>query len=149
MQTEDRGDLGDALAVLGPTLEFLKQYAPFDSMTTPHVQFLAKHLRLGFYSKGKSVVDAGTATAQTLFIVKQGLVRADAGADAGTERRPGDCFPVDALLARRPVAVTQRAVQDTFCFELGWENFEKLFAQSQVFRNFCLKAQSRNEERAR
>ena len=31
---------------------------------------------------------------------------------------PGECFPIGALLAHRPVQTVARAAEDTFCFEL-------------------------------
>lgn len=127
--------------LLQPILEFLRQYAPFDRMTTSHVEFLAKHLRLGFYAKGEIITEPGATSAHTLYIVKQGLVR-DATHNPSHEFGPGECFPVDSLLTRRPVTTTKHAAHDTFCFELSWESFETLIAQSQVFRSFCLSCQS-------
>jgi CBS domain-containing protein len=140
MQIESRGGVGDAQGVLGPTLEFLRQHAPFDRMTPSHLEFLAKHLRLGFYSKGKVVVEPSTLSAHTFYIVKQGQVRAEVDRAPAREFGPGDCFPIDAMLARRPVATTQRAALDSFCFELSSENFEKLVAQSEAFRRFCVQS---------
>ena len=138
-QIDNRGRQ-DAQGVLAPTVEFLRQFAPFDQMTTSHIEFLAKHLRLGFYPRGETIVSSNRAP-HTFYIVKQGRVRV-AAEDATSSREfgPGGCFPLADLLARRPVDTVQRAAEDTFCFELDWENFEKLVAQSHAFRNFCLQA---------
>jgi CBS domain-containing protein len=129
--------------VIAPTLEFLRQHAPFDRMAPAHLEFLAKHLRLGFYAKGKVITEAGRGPARTFYLIKQGRVRGEG--DSG--RRPtegalweltaGECFPVGALLARRPIAIKQRAVEDTFCYELDRNDFEQLLAQSPVFHDFC------------
>ncbi|HEX5513768.1 MAG TPA: DUF294 nucleotidyltransferase-like domain-containing protein, partial [Gammaproteobacteria bacterium] len=49
----------------------------------------------------------------------------------------GECFPIGALLASRPVRTIARAAEDTFCFELPREEFDKLLQKSAVFRDFC------------
>lgn len=129
--------------VLAPTIEFLRRHAPFDRMAGAHLEYLAKHLRLGFHAKGEVITDSGHGSARTLYIIKQGCVRGEleSGRSPSTdevwELDPGECFPIGAMLARRPVAIKQRAVEDTFCFELDREDFDKLLIQSPVFHDFC------------
>ncbi|HLF24012.1 MAG TPA: hypothetical protein VI565_08840, partial [Burkholderiales bacterium] len=43
--------------ILIPTIESLRRHAPFDRMTPPHLEFLAKHLRLAFYPKGEVLIE--------------------------------------------------------------------------------------------
>ena len=141
--TDNRSHAGETQNVLAPTLEFLRQHAPFDRMSGAHIEFLAKHLRLGFYPKGKLVTEPGRGPARTFFIVKQGRVRGEV--DDGRrptegeswELTPGECFPIGALLAHRPPTIRRRAVEDTFCFELDRADFDQLLTQSPVFRDFC------------
>ena len=108
-------------------------------MAGAHVEFLAKHLRIGFYAKGEVV----TESARTFYIIKRGRVRGElqrrATAGEAWELLPGECFPVGALLARRPIAIRQRAVEDTFCYELDREEFDRLLLYSAVFRDFCVR----------
>lgn len=143
MQTDSRSRAGEAHHVLAPTLDFLRQHAPFDRMSGPQLEFLAKHLRLGFYSKGALIAEPSRGPAHTFYIIKQGRVRGEAGDGKRPtegelwELAPGECFPIGALLARRPIAIKQRAVEDTFCFELDRADFDKLLAQSPVFHDFC------------
>lgn len=130
-------------SVLAPTIEFLRRHAPFDRMTGPHLEFLAKHLRLGFYPKGEIIVEPARGTARTLYIIKQGRVRGEITQGRSPtkgevwELEAGECFPIGAMLARRPVIINQRAIEDTFCFELDREHFEKLLALSPAFYDFC------------
>jgi CBS domain-containing protein len=129
--------------VLAPTIEFLRRHAPFDRMTAAHTEFLAKHLRLGFYAKGEVITAPSRGVARTLYIVKQGRVRGalDSGrtpSDDGLwELEPGECFPVGAMLGHRQVVMKHCAVEDTFCFEIDREDFDKLLSLSPVFRDFC------------
>src|SRR5262245_52177137 len=97
--------------VLAPTVEFLRRHAPFDRMTAAHLEFLAKHLRLGFYAKGEVITEPARGAARTLYLVKQGRVRGalDSGRmpndDGLWELEPGECFPVGAMLGHRPVVM--------------------------------------------
>ncbi len=129
--------------MLAPVIEFLRRHAPFDRMAESHLEFLAKRLRLGFYAKGEVITDPAAATARTFYVIKQGRVRGESDSQSGPaedgawELVAGECFPIGALLARRSVHTVHRAVEDTFCFELERDDFERLLAQSPVFHDFC------------
>jgi len=130
-------------AVIAPVNEFLVRHAPFDRMATAHREFLARQLKLGFYAKGEVIIAPGQGAARAFYIIKQGRVRGETDNEQGPsedgawELVAGECFPIGALLARRPVRTTQRAVEDTFCFELEREDFDKLLILSPVFHDFC------------
>jgi len=130
--------------ILIPTIESLRRHAPFGRMAPPHLEFLAKHLRLAFYPKGEILIDPSRGPARTLYIIKQGRVRGEFGDGRGPpsgdelwELEPGECFPIGAMLARRAVVMKHRAVEDTFCYELDRDDFERLLALSPVFQEFC------------
>lgn len=127
-------------AVLAPVIEFLARHAPFDRMAAKHREFLAQHVQLAFYAKGEAITDPAQGTAGRFYIIKQGLVRGEVepGGDHNAwELHAGECFPIGALLSRRPVRMAQRAVEDTFCFELTRDDFDTLYADSPEFRDFC------------
>ena len=131
-----------ARAALVPVLEFLADHAPFDRMAPEHREQLARRLRLGFYARGELITGPDQGPADTFYIIKQGRVRGEAGdsgpAEEGAwELSPGECFPIGALLARRPVRTANRAVEDSFCFELAREDFDQLLALSPEFHDFC------------
>jgi len=128
---------------LTPVIEFLLRHAPFDRMAPAHLEFLAKHLKLGFYVNGEVITDPSHGAADRFYIIKQGRVRGETrdeqgpAEDGAWELVVGECFPIGALLAHRPVHTLHRAVQDTFCFELEREEFEKLLSLSPAFHDFC------------
>ena len=156
---------------LAPVIEFLFRHAPFDRMGATHLEFLAKHLKLGFYAKGEVITEPMSGAARHFYIIKQGRVRGESANGPSMARGPrlgpigeaaapvepsargtrisypsedgawelvaGECFPIGALLARRPVHTVHRAVEDTFCFELDREYFDNLLTQSPVFHDFC------------
>lgn len=129
--------------VLSPLIEFLRRHAPFDQMQPQHLEFMAKRLRAAFYANGEKITDPEAGPASKFVIIKQGRVRGETPSEderiSGNawELMPGECFPIGALLARRPVRTVHRAVEDTFCYELEREDFDKLLKQSSVFSDFC------------
>lgn len=127
---------------LTPILDFLRRHAPFDQMAPAHLDYLAKRLKLGFYARGEAVTRPEDGPASRFFIIKQGRIRGELGKDepddeGAWELVTGESFPIGALLSRRPVRTINRAVEDTFCFELERDDFDKLFNQSPVFHDFC------------
>ncbi|MGE0080841.1 MAG: DUF294 nucleotidyltransferase-like domain-containing protein [Thiohalomonadaceae bacterium] len=129
-------------ASLSPTLEFLRRHAPFDQMAPAHLEYMAKRLKLGFYARNEVIVGPGDGPADRFYIIKQGRVHGEAADGAEMEEGAfelvsGECFPVGALLSRRPVRLIERAVEDTFCFELEREDFDYLLNRSAVFHDFC------------
>ncbi len=125
---------------LTPIIDFLRQHAPFDQMNEAHLEYLAKRLRLVFCAEGEAITSPEQGQANTFYIIKQGRVRAETErgrADSGWELVAGECFPIGALLARRPVKTVSRAAEDTFCFELDREDFDYLLQKSPVFHDFC------------
>jgi CBS domain-containing protein len=129
-----------AAAVLAPVIEFLARHAPFDRMAAVHLKFLAERAQLAFYPRGEAITDPSQGTAGRFFIIKQGRVRGEVepgGDQDAWELHAGECFPIGALLSRRPVRMAQRAVEDTFCLELARDDFDTLYADSPEFRDFC------------
>ncbi len=124
---------------LTPIVDFLKQHAPFDQMAEAHLEYLAKRLRLVFYAKDSVITQPSEGQANTLYIIKQGRIRGETeegDRKNGWELIAGECFPVGALLARRPVRTVSRAAEDTFCYELDRNDFDALLQKSPVFHDF-------------
>jgi CBS domain-containing protein len=129
--------------VLLPVLEFLRRHAPFDQMSPEHLDFLAKRLKLTFYAQDEKITDPEGGPASRFYIIKQGRVRGETPSEdeqvSGNawELIPGECFPIGALLSRRPVRTVHRAAEDTFCFELERDDFNQLLKLSEAFNDFC------------
>lgn len=125
---------------LAPILDFLRLHAPFSQMAPAHLEFLAKRLTLGFYPKGQVVIGPDSGPADCFYIIKQGRIRGEspeAGEESAWELVAGEGFPIGALLSHRPVLTVNRAVEDTFCYELRRADFEQLLLKSPVFHDFC------------
>ena len=130
-------------SVLGPVLDFLRRHAPFDQMEAADLEFLAKRLELSFHARGEKITDPAAGPADRFIIIKQGRVRGETPSEdeqvSGNawELTPGECFPIGALLAHRPVRTVHRAAEDALCYELPRADFEKLLKRSAAFNDFC------------
>ena len=126
--------------LLTQVIDFLRQHAPFDQMNEDHLLYLAKRLHLVFYPRDSVLTSPDAGLPENFYIIKQGRIRGespDGEESGGWELVAGECFPVGALLARRPVQTIARAAEDSFCFELGRSAFEYLLQHSPVFHDFC------------
>src|SRR5690554_1601278 len=130
------------------TLEFLKQYPPFDSMDEGELGYLVENCTLRFYSKGDTVISPDDGPVEHLYIVKQGRIFGDRSkgqndADETTfELATGECFPMGALLNERATRTVHIAEEDSFLFLLAKEAFVKLVSRSSSFRDFCVRGVS-------
>ena len=126
---------------LQPMIDFLRNHAPFDQMTLPHLEFLVKRLQPVFFARGEVVTTPEAGPADRFFIIKQGRVQGELPGEHSSaqqwELESGECFPIGALLAHRPSHMVTRAAEETICFELPREQFEELLHKSPVFHDFC------------
>ena len=129
--------------LLHATISELQRHAPFDQMEKSHLAFLAAHLQLGYYQKDAVIINPAQGAPERFYIIKQGMVVGGQGAEqrgknsADWQLISGECFPIGALLGKRPVAGSYRADRDTFCYELRARHFDQLLELSPAFRDFC------------
>jgi CBS domain-containing protein len=130
-------------AIHSSQLTFFAAHAPFDRMEPAHLLWMVERMRLGYYAEGEIIVSPEQGAAANFLVIKQGMVHGEqnvahaSDADTWLELAEGECFPLGALLANRPVASIYRAGTDTFCFELSAADFRELIGLSAAFRDFC------------
>lgn len=127
---------------LQSVLDFLRRHAPFSQMAENHLEFLAKRLKLSFFSHDEVITGPDDGTATRFYIIKQGRVRGETrdghtAEDGAWELVTGESFPIGALMAHRPAHTLHRAVEDTFIYELERDDFQHLLNKSPVFQDFC------------
>jgi CBS domain-containing protein len=124
-------------------VDHLRRFAPFGNMEREHLIWMAERLKLGYYAKGETVLSPETGEVGTFFIIKQGEIHGEQDVvraqddSAWLELHEGECFPLGALLSKRPVNSTYKAGIDTFCYELAVDDFQMLLRQSPAFHDFC------------
>ncbi|MBI2312945.1 MAG: CBS domain-containing protein [Betaproteobacteria bacterium] len=125
------------------TIRDLRRYAPFDAMEPGHLRFLAENLTVEKFAAGAEVLVPGRGEPRYLYIVRSGSVLSEQAVarteedESGWQLAAGDCFPLGALVAKRPVASLYRATEDTTCFLLPAVRFQELLALSQVMQAYC------------
>lgn len=125
------------------TIDHLRRFAPFDQMMQEDLAWLASRLSIGYYADGEVVLSPEQGEAGAFYVIKQGVVLGEQGVaqaqedSAWLELHEGECFPLGALLSRRPVTSTYRARADLFCYELPRADFQQLARQSAAFHDFC------------
>jgi CBS domain-containing protein len=130
-------------AIHATQLSFFAAHAPFDRMEPAHLLWMLERMRIAYYAQGEVIISPEQGVAERFLVIKQGMVQgeqnvADASVvDTWLELAEGECFPLGALLAHRPVASVYRAGRDTFCYELLAEDFHILLGMSAPFRDFC------------
>lgn len=122
------------------TVAALRAHPPFDQMGSKSLGFLAARLQLAYYPRGTVIVAPESGVVQRLHILKQGRVRGGASNTPGAVdvvMGPGECFPLGAMVGKRATVYAYRADEDSFCWELGAADFDKVMARSARFRAFC------------
>lgn len=120
--------------------QILVPHAPFSQMADADLQFLIDNVDVAYFGPGEVILRPSADVAAHCYIVKQGRVRGVQDGQAEVvafEAQPGDCFPVGALLAKRPVGLTYVAAGDTFLLRLPRAKFEELTQRSPAFLDFC------------
>lgn len=142
-RSSDTSERSEPLDDVTSVVDFLRRHPPFDRMGRESVQGVAMRLEWVHYPRGTRIVTPDSGPASRLFIIHRGRVRGGGAAGPSTsdedswELLPGECFPVGALLSRRPVRTVHEAAEDTDCLELEWSDFNTLLEQSTVFNEFC------------
>ncbi len=112
-------------------------------MEPPHLAWMLERMSMAYYATGEVIASPEQGTVKRFMVIKQGTVHGEqrmaqsAEYDAWLELVEGECFPLGALLANRPVASVYRAGTDTFCYELGAADFNILLGMSHAFSDFC------------
>lgn len=130
-------------AIHSSQLVFFAAHAPFDRMEPSHLLWMLERMQLAYYAQGEVIVSPEHGVVDRFLVIKQGTVHGEQDvahaveADTWLELAEGECFPLGALLAHRPVASVYRAGKDTFCYELAAADFQILLGMSAPFRDFC------------
>lgn len=99
-------------------VDFLAKHAPFDRLDGADLRRLSRHLEVGFYPAGASVVGPDVGPLDHLAVVRTGIVHVlDRGAVVD-ELGPGDIFGQLSLLSGLPPTQVAKAAVDTLLYFL-------------------------------
>lgn len=129
-----------ANSLLQATLEALRTQAPFSGMAEADLAWLVERLSVVYFPQDMTLLEASGKPLDHLFIVKQGVIEAEAPGKPGTrvlQLTSGEMFPLGALLTKRAAANRYIAASDAFCYRLEAGDFHALLGRSRVFSDFC------------
>jgi CBS domain-containing protein len=108
-------------------------------MAPEHLEFLAARLKLRYFAAETAILEPAMGPPRSIYVIKQGAVIVGSAQRGGPELalQEGECFPLGAMVAGRPVTGSYRASHDTFCYELDVDGFRELVRMSTVFHDFC------------
>ncbi len=120
------------------TVDHLRRFVPFDTMSQEHLAWLAERLKLDYFAKGEVVMSPDEGEVKRLLIIKQGVIIGEQdGNEAWIELHEGEAFPIGSLLSNRAAISVFRAQTDVFAYELSAEDFRALVHMSHPFQDFC------------
>lgn len=135
------------------TIAHLSRFAPFSEMRREDLAWMVERLSVTYTPKDGILLAPDQGPVAHFYVIKQGAVvgegAGEGSGDARWQLTEGECFPLGALLAHRPVANVYRAVTDTFCYRLSAEHFSQLLHRSEPFRDFCTRRIAHLLERSR
>lgn len=142
MPPAEQAALAVAPALAAATIDELRRHAPFDRMEASCLAWLVARLSVVYFAPDAIVLEPGEAMPPYLYLVRQGGVigvdpQEGTAASPRFRMAPGECFPLGALIGRRPVTSRYRAVGDTFCFRLAAADLPELLERSVPFREFA------------
>ncbi len=127
--------------ILQSAIEQLRRHAPFDRMGAEDLGFLAARLKLAYFARGRTITSPQAGVAPILYIVQGGMARGELeGGVPGQDRleyAEGECFPLAAVMGKRPTVHRYEALEDTFCYEAGAATVLELARRSAPFLEFC------------
>jgi CBS domain-containing protein len=123
-------------------MDVLRRHAPFNAMREDSLERLAGALKLRYFARDATILSPESGPITSLFIIQRGAVKAEEPSRislnnlAGTFTE-GECFPVGALIARRPTRLRYTAARDTFLYVLDEASFNRAMEECPAFRAYC------------
>lgn len=119
----------------------LMAYLPFSEMEQAHVEEFLQLCVEQYYEPNEVIIDPGSGVPEYLYLIHQGAVTGQRPGMHGEEPvyfelNVADLFPVGAVLTRRAVSTTYRALGDCFCLQFPADKIHEFGVRSQPFMSF-------------
>lgn len=142
---------GDPVHTVAPdvAVAFFKETMPFRELDEETLSFLARHCRVGFFPKGTRLLTENESEISHLYLIQSGGVKAFIS-DAEGKEVLKDYRGVGANIGGLGIITGTRAnlniemIEDTFCFLLPREIFQKLIRENSTVAHFYLESFSKN-----
>ncbi|AWB35425.1 DUF294 nucleotidyltransferase-like domain-containing protein [Orrella marina] len=113
---------------------------PFSEMPVADVQQFLDLSEEYYYEPDEVILDPDSGVPRFLFLIRQGIVAGERVGQSGEvvhfELEAGDMFSVGAVLTRRAVSTTYRALGDCFCLQFPADRLHEFGIRSPSFMSF-------------
>jgi CBS domain-containing protein len=127
-------------ALVAALADQLVTMVPFCSMSRSHVELFASQCHEQYYEPGETILNPAAGVPDGLFLIRQGEVSGERVAADGHsvyfELEAGDMFSIGAVLTRRPVTTSYKAIGDCFCLQFPASSVVTLGIESPPFIEF-------------
>lgn len=122
---------------------FLKKHPPFSLLNDQSLGRLVEQLRIELYPAGARILQQGTPTSHSLYIIKEGSIRIFAQNAGGHEhlidyRDAGETFGFLSLCENTLFDATVQAVSDTACYVMDCAVAKNLLDEHPSFRDYLV-----------
>lgn len=129
-------------------VNFLKSIPPFQFLTVPQLEKLARSMTLEYFSKNAVVLSAGDRAAEALYIICKGAVKLALRTQVGKElildmRSEGEIFGVLSLMGGDVTRLDVTAVEDTLCYCLPIVEVQRLMAEHSEVSDYLVRTSVR------
>ncbi|MCA1742912.1 MAG: cyclic nucleotide-binding domain-containing protein [Desulfovibrionales bacterium] len=124
--------------------EFLEKTLPFNELDHNTLESLAKNATIDFFPKGTQILTQDVSEVKHIYLIQKGGVKLYLQDDAGQTtlkdyRGEGTVFGALAIIRDSKSSLTVEAIEDTFCFLLTKESFNRLLQSHPGFSQYYLK----------
>lgn len=128
-------------------LSFLQRTLPFNELSQPQLEDLSQAAVIGFYPKGKLILEQNKTDVSDLYVIQKGGVRVFLKSDDGSEtlvdyRGEGAYFGAIALVQGSKANLNVQTVEDSFCYLFPGHVFLDLIGKNPGFATHYLKSLS-------
>ena len=99
-------------------VDFLASQPPFDALTAPDLQRLARHVKVTYVPEGTVLVEEGAEPLALVWVIRSGQVGVYDRGRVVDVLGVGDVFGDWSVLSGMPPALTVKAVEDSVCYQL-------------------------------
>lgn len=139
---------------LARILDFLRTVVPFDTLDGDELARLVARMEIAYYPRGATIIEAGGAPAENLFVIHSGSVKVtvpdpELGEILVDVRGEGDSFGSVSLTQGLQALFTVKAQEDLLVFLLPAQEFRRLLEEKPSFQRHFSFSLSRNIQAVR
>mgnify|MGYP005812955845 CR=1 FL=1 len=115
-------------------VNFLKAVPPFQFLPMPELAKLSRGMTLEYFPKDTTIISAGMAASDSLFIVQKGGVKLALRTKVGKElildkRSEGEIFGLLSMMGGDIARLDVTAIEDTLCYGIPAAEIQRLMSQ--------------------